>query len=74
MEDKEYPHPTQCELGFSSLVTEYLKHHTARELADHCECMVPTVTRWANGFVKPMPGIMRWVTVYINKIRTKENW
>lgn len=74
MEEKEYPQPTQCELEFPSLVTEYLKHHTARELADHCECMVATITRWANNHTKPMPGVMRWVSTYINKIRQQENW
>ena len=74
MEETDYPHHTMCELKFPALVIEYLKHHTARELADHCECAVATVTRWANGFVKPMPGVMQWVTNHINELRKQENW
>lgn len=39
---------------FRLLVSEYLKHHSNRELADYCECIPSTITRWAEGKALPM--------------------
>ncbi len=61
-------------MEFQALVTEYLKHHTARELADYCEAAVMTIVRWSIGFSKPMPGMQAFVTEYIDDLREKEGW
>ncbi len=61
-------------MNFHELVAEYLKHHTDRELADYCECIPSSVTRWAMGVAQPMPGMQKEIIDYINAIRVKENW
>lgn len=61
-------------MNFSELVSEYLKHHTNRELANEFECAPATVTRWASGVSKPLPGMQKIVTDHIEKIRKTEGW
>ena len=61
-------------MTFAELVTEYLKYHTTRELADVVECIPSTVNRWANGISVPMPNTKQWITNYINKLRAEEQW
>lgn len=72
--DTDYKHPSIQDLEFPQIVSEYLKHHTNRELADYVECIPSTIIRWANGSSRPMPGVIKCVMAYINKIRQEENW
>jgi len=61
-------------MDFQESVAEYLKHHTAREMADYCECIPSSVTRWALGISKPLPGMQREIINYIDELRVKESW
>jgi hypothetical protein len=59
---------------FSEAVAEYLKHHTTRELADYCECIPSSVSRWATEAGTPLPSMQKAVIDYIAKIRKDEGW
>lgn len=68
--NKELAKPAE----FKDLVSEYLKHHTAIELADEYECAVSTVNRWSVGVASPRDRVKSHVINYINKVRTEEKW
>jgi hypothetical protein len=61
-------------IEFPELVSEYLKHHTAIELAGEFECAVSTVNRWAKGTAKPREGMKIMVIEHINWCRIEEQW
>lgn len=63
-----------AKLTFSMLVSEYLMHHSHRELADYVECIPSTVLRWASGTATPMRGVQKMIIKHINEVRHKEGW
>ena len=59
---------------FSELVSEYLKHHTVRELAEMVNVSHTTVRRWASADSIPHKAIQPTIIRCINEVRTKEKW
>ncbi len=55
---------------FAIIVKEYLvlNGNDPRPLAEEFECAVTTISRWADGFARPRPRVMRWVVRRIAKL------
>lgn len=54
---------------FAEIITEYiaLDPDNKTKLAQECEAAPSTITRWANGTVKPMSGLQKYVIAWIEK-------
>lgn len=53
--------------GFAHIVKVYLVHHSARALADAFECMVSSVTRYAEGSSRPHAKLQAMIVQWIGE-------